>query len=110
MPRPGADLIFVEAPHSEEEIARIPKEVRPAMYNLVTHGHSPAVTYAQLADWGYAMAIVPGALITGVVQAMRSTLIDLGAPTPQTGKVVSPQTLFDVVGFCDWMRTSERYS
>jgi 2-methylisocitrate lyase-like PEP mutase family enzyme len=107
----GADLIFVEAPRSEEEIARIPKEVgAPVVYNLVTHGHSPTVTYAQLTDWGYAMAIVPGALITSVVQAIRTTLIDLGAPAPQTGKVASPQTLFDVVGFSDWMRTSERYT
>jgi 2-methylisocitrate lyase-like PEP mutase family enzyme len=107
----GADLIFVEAPRSEEEIARIPKEVSaPVMYNLVTHGHSPTVTYEQLAGWGYAMAIVPGALITSVVQAMRATLIDIGATIPQTGKVVSPQALFDVVGFSDWMRKSERYT
>jgi 2-methylisocitrate lyase-like PEP mutase family enzyme len=106
----GADLIFVEAPRSEEEIARIPKEVgAPVMYNLVTRGHSPTVTYAQLAQWGYAMAIVPGALITSVVQAMRAALIDIGAPVPQTGKVGSPQTLFDVVGFSEWMGRSERY-
>ena len=107
----GADLIFVEAPRSEDEIARIPKEVSgPVMYNLVTRGHSPTVNYDQLSAWGYALAIVPGALITSVIRAMRAALIDIGAPTPQTEEIASPETLFDVVGFSAWMRQSERYT
>jgi 2-methylisocitrate lyase-like PEP mutase family enzyme len=107
----GADLIFVEAPQSEDEIARIPKEVSgPVMYNLVTHGHSPLVSTEQLADWGYAMAIIPGALITPVVEVIRATLAALGAPTPQQDAVVSPQTLFDAVGYTEWMRRSDRFA
>jgi 2-methylisocitrate lyase-like PEP mutase family enzyme len=62
----GADLIFVEAPQSEDEIARIPREVdAPVMYNWVRGGHSPDVRLEQLQEWGYAMTILPGLLSLG---------------------------------------------
>ena len=87
----GADLIFVEAPQSLDEIARIPQEVAaPVMYNWVTGGHSPAVTLEQLQEWGYAMAIIPGLLIGTVVRAMIQALARAGAPTPDVRRPAQP--------------------
>jgi len=107
----GADLIFVEAPQSLDEVARIPQEVAaPVMYNWVTGGHSPAVTIEQLQEWGYAMAIIPGLLIGTVVRAMIQALARAGAPTPMSDDLRSPAALFDTVGLSDWLAAADRFA
>jgi 2-methylisocitrate lyase-like PEP mutase family enzyme len=107
----GADLIFVEAPESQEEIARIPRDVAgPVMFNVVQGGYSPVVTHEHLAEWGYAMAILPGALITPVVKAIVRALNKNGAPRPLDEKLSGPAGLFGVVGLTDWLAASERYA
>jgi 2-methylisocitrate lyase-like PEP mutase family enzyme len=107
----GADLIFVEAPQSEDEIARIPREVdAPVMYNWVRGGHSPDVRLEQLQEWGYAMTILPGLLVGTVVRAMMRALAKAGAPTPMSPDIISPADLFNTVGLDDWLAAAERYT
>jgi 2-methylisocitrate lyase-like PEP mutase family enzyme len=107
----GADVIFLEAPQSLDEIARVPKEVdAPVMYNWVTGGHSPAVELEQLQEWGYAMVIIPGLLIGTVVRAMIQALARAGAPTPMSADLRSPAALFDTVGLTDWLAAADRYA
>jgi 2-methylisocitrate lyase-like PEP mutase family enzyme len=107
----GADLIFVEAPQSLDEVARIPQEVAaPVMYNWVTGGHSPAVELAQLEEWGYATAIIPGLLIGTVVRAMIQALARAGAPTPMSDDLRSPAALFATVGLSDWLAVADRFA
>jgi 2-methylisocitrate lyase-like PEP mutase family enzyme len=107
----GADLIFVEAPQSEDEIARVPQEVDgPVMYNWVRGGQSPDVRLEQLQEWGYAMAILPGLLVGTAVAAMMRSLARAGAPTPMTPELKSPADLFNVVGLDDWLAAAERYT
>jgi 2-methylisocitrate lyase-like PEP mutase family enzyme len=107
----GADLIFVEAPQSEDEIARIPREVdAPVMYNWVRGGHSPDVRLEQLQEWGYAMTILPGLLVGTVVRAMMRALAKAGAPTPMSPDIISPADLFNTVGLDDWLAAGERYT
>ena len=107
----GADLIFVEAPQSEDEIARIPQEVEaPVMYNWVRGGHSPDVTLEQLQEWGYAMTILPGLLVGTVVTAMMRALAKAGAPTPLSPEIRSPADLFNTVGLDDWLAAAERFA
>jgi 2-methylisocitrate lyase-like PEP mutase family enzyme len=106
----GADVIFVEAPQSEDEIARIPREVdAPVMYNWVAGGQSPPVQIDQLQAWGYSMAILPGLLIGTVVTAMMRALANAGAPTPMSPTITSPADLFNTVGLDGWLATAERY-
>ena len=107
----GADLIFLEAPQSLDEIARIPREVdAPVMYNWVTGGHSPAVELEQLQEWGYAMAIIPGVLIGTVVRSMIQALAKVGAPTPMSDDLRSPGALFDTVGLTGWLAAADRFA
>jgi len=107
----GADLIFLEAPQSLDEVARIPTEVdAPVMYNWVTGGRSPAVELEQLQEWGYAMVIIPGLLIGTVVRAMIQALAKAGAPTPMSDDLRSPVALFDTVGLTDWLATADRFA
>ena len=107
----GADLIFVEAPQSEDEIAAIPKEVdAPVMFNVVGGGRSPKVPLEQLAEWGYAMAILPGLLIGTVVTAMMRALAGAGAPVPMDPALRTPADLFATVGLHEWLATAERFA
>ncbi len=107
----GADLIFVEAPQTEDEIARVPQEVdAPVMYNWVRGGHSPDIRLEQLHEWGYAMTILPGLLIGTAITAMMRALAKAGAPTPMTPELKSPADLFNVVGLDAWLAAGERYT
>ena len=101
----------MEAPQSEDEIARVPQEVDgPVMYNWVRGGQSPDVRLEQLQEWGYAMAILPGLLVGTAVAAMMRALAKAGAPTPMTPELKSPADLFNVVGLDDWLAAAERYT
>src|SRR5690606_1955452 len=59
--RVGADIIFVESPESEEEMARICASVdKPLIANLVEGGRTPILPRATLEELGYRIAIFPG--------------------------------------------------
>jgi 2-methylisocitrate lyase-like PEP mutase family enzyme len=107
----GADLIFVEAPQTVEEIELIPKEVAaPVMFNIVGGGRSPAVTSDQLAEWGYAMAILPGILIGSVVTTIIRALNKHGAPAPLSDRLDGPEGLFGTVGLGEWLDAAARFA
>jgi 2-methylisocitrate lyase-like PEP mutase family enzyme len=106
----GADLIFLEAPQSVDEISVIPTEVAgPVMFNIVGGGATPQVEVDQLAEWGYALAIRPLALITPVVQAITQALNAIGAPTPYDNGGSSPAELFEAVNLSGWLAVAQRF-
>ncbi len=56
----GADIIFVEAPHSEEEMRYVSEKLRlPLMANMVENGKTPLFTAGQLENMGYKLVIYP---------------------------------------------------
>ncbi len=101
----GADVIFVEAPQSVDEIARIPREVdAPTLFNLVPRGKTPLVTLDQLQEFGYAIAIAPGTGIGGAVRGIQDALSALSrGDTTQEG-MSSPRDLFTALGLPFWER------
>ena len=70
----GADVVFIEAPESEEEFERIGREIdAPLLANMVEGGFSPVLPAEALARLGFAVAIYPG---TGFL-ATAKTLADV---------------------------------
>ncbi len=64
----GADMAFVEAPQTMDEVARVPRLVRgPCLLNVVHGGKTPEIDLAEAERMGYKLAIVPGLLIKNVV-------------------------------------------
>ena len=104
----GADLIFVEAPESYDEIERVAAEVdAPLVFNVVPSGRSPDIGEDDLERLGYKLAIYPGALLGPVVSAMATSLAALGGrPAPE---VVGPAGVFGLVGLREWTELDERY-
>lgn len=66
----GADLIFVEAPRTLEEMRQITGALhRPAMANMVEKGQTPLLSAKELAEIGYRLVIFPGALARFMAKA-----------------------------------------
>lgn len=101
----GADMAFLEAAQSVEELAAIPRLVRgPCLLNMVWGGKTPLVEIPQAEAMGYRMVILPGLLFKNVIgvcdQALRE-LRDTGRhPTPGAGLNVGQ--VFARVGAAEW--------
>ena len=79
----GADVLFVEAPESEDEMARIGKSLTtPLLANMADGGKTPVLSRARQEALGYAIAIFPGAsfLAAGaVLRTVYTTIRDTGS-------------------------------
>ena len=59
----GADVAFVEAVRTMEEMSEVPKLVKgPCLLNIVSGGLTPDVTLGEARDLGYKIAIMPSLL------------------------------------------------
>lgn len=109
----GADMAFVEAAQSIEEVATIPQRVDgPCMLNLVWRGKTPDVSFADAQAMGYRLAILPGILFKTVMAACDNVLAEtrrLGRHA-SPGTDMTPQQGFDRVGAPEWDEISRRFA
>ncbi|CAM3951107.1 2,3-dimethylmalate lyase [Bordetella tumbae] len=74
----GADMVFVEAPQTVDEMAAIPEQVRgPCMLNIVPGGKTPVVSLDDVQAMGYRLAILPGILLRSAIATFDQVLADL---------------------------------
>ncbi len=74
----GADMAFVEAPETMEELAAVPKRVAgPCLLNIVHRGRTPAVSLPDAAAMGYRLAIIPALLLMAGIAACDAALAAL---------------------------------
>jgi carboxyvinyl-carboxyphosphonate phosphorylmutase len=74
----GADMAFVEAPQTLEEVAAVPRLVDgPCLLNVVRGGKTPDLDLREAERMGYKLAIVPVLLIQSVVGICDQALADL---------------------------------
>ena len=107
----GADLAFVEAPQTLDEIMAIPRLVNgPCMLNLVPGGRTPLLDLAQAEAMGYRMTILPGVLLKPIIETCEDILQKLRASrllaAPKAGENVAD--VFRKLGSDEWnaLRTS----
>jgi 2-methylisocitrate lyase-like PEP mutase family enzyme len=105
----GADVLFLEAPRTEEEMARCCDQVPGVhMANMLEGGVTPLLSTQRLAELGFGLAAYPLTLLACAVHAMQVALAELS--TGQHPKYrVSFQALRDVVGFDAYDRMLESY-
>lgn len=107
----GADIVFLEAPRSEQEMIAFAGAMPvPTMANLVAGGHTPVPPLSRLAEMGFRIAAYPLAMLSAAVAAAQAELADLAAGRPFTRE---PQLSFDelkeLVGFGEYHRLASRY-
>ncbi len=108
----GADMAFVEAPQTVEEVATVPKLVKgPCLFNNVWRGKSPDIAFDDAQRMGYKVTIVPGMLFKAVIGVCDATLKELKAqgrhPVLDTNMTV--RDAFRRVGADEWDAVSERF-
>lgn len=105
----GADLTFLEAPRTVEQMARY-CEVTPGhkVANLVEDGRTPWLTPAELSDLGYSVALYPVSLLlhgTAATNDAARALLD-GRSGPER---LAFDDVRDLVGWSDYDRALHRY-
>jgi 2-methylisocitrate lyase-like PEP mutase family enzyme len=108
----GADMAFVEAPQTLEEIAAVPKRVNgPCLLNVVWGGKTPMLDLREAAALGFRLAIVPGLLLKATIGACDDALAALKAthahPTPHGAMTV--RDAFNRVGAREWDALRTRF-
>ncbi len=71
----GADITFVEAPESIEEIREIPRRLAaPQLVNMVVGGRTPILDLAELKEMGFGIVLYANAALQGAVHGMQIAL------------------------------------
>lgn len=71
----GADILFVEAPESIEEIRQIPKLLKqPLLINIVVGGKTPTMSAEELGGMGYSIVLYANAALQSAVLGMQKAL------------------------------------
>lgn len=93
----GADLLFVEAPQSLEEMRIIASKLKkPLMANMVEQGKTPLLSTGELQEMGYHFVAYPVSAIYAVAQ----TLTKLWAELKKNGTTKS--SINDMVTFAEF--------
>ena len=71
----GADVAFVEAPQSVEELAQVAKAfTKPSMANIFEGGKTPAIPAAKLEAMGFRLGIYPSQTHRAAIFAVKEVL------------------------------------
>jgi 2-methylisocitrate lyase-like PEP mutase family enzyme len=108
----GADMAFVEAPQTMDELAAVPKQVHgPCLLNVVWGGKTPMLDFSAAAALGFRLAIVPALLLKASIGACDEALAALkvtGAyPPPPGGMTV--RDVFNRAGAAEWEPLRTRF-
>jgi 2-methylisocitrate lyase-like PEP mutase family enzyme len=107
----GADIAFVEAPQTLEEVKAVPRLVEgPCLLNVVRRGKTPAVELKDADAMGYKIAILPTLLFRGVIGCCEELLAEVKKgvfPTPP--KDLSPHEAFQRFRADEWDVLRDRY-
>jgi 2-methylisocitrate lyase-like PEP mutase family enzyme len=108
----GADVMFLEAPESEEEMRRFCAAMtRPCMANMVPGGKTPILPPSTLQEIGYKLALYPVMLLSCAISAMQASLAALRSETsvPAPAAVTFAE-LQSIVGFPDYWQRETKYA
>lgn len=106
----GADMAFVEATQTPEEIAAVPKLVQgPCLLNVVPGGRTPISDLSEAESMGYRMAIVPGLMLMATVDAAGAALASLKGTRVVAPAKQSIAQLFRRFGADHWDSLRNRF-
>lgn len=108
----GADMIFFEAPESEEEIERVAKEIdAPLLINMAIGGKTPFVPISKLEKMGFNLAIFPAVTMKSAIVAIRETLSQIKTNPDQRpgGDELTFEDMKNIVGFPEYYEMEAKY-
>jgi len=110
----GADMLFIEAPTTEEQIERVARTFDvPLLFNYAPGGRSPLLPFARLAELGYAVILLPVDTLFVAARAMQGFLRELaqGAePSALADRYVGFREFNELIGVAEQFGLGERYA
>ena len=98
----GADIAFIEAPQSLEELEEIPKRVPHTLFvNMLSGGVTPILTMEELHQVGYKIAVCPieSLMVTGrAMQTLCESLLNTGRADEVASTGMSFSEVKDLLG------------
>ena len=111
----GADILFVEAPQSLNEMQKICAEFAhkiPLLANMVEGGKTPISDANALAALGYKIAIFPGGAVRAIsyhMQAYYTGLLANGSNEPFSNKMHNFDSLNNLIGTKELIKHGAKY-
>ncbi|MCO6411085.1 isocitrate lyase/PEP mutase family protein [Hoeflea alexandrii] len=111
----GADMLFIEAPQSMEEISLIVKRFGgrvPLMANMVEGGKTPIINASGLQALGFSFVIFPGGIVRAIAATARdyyANLLASGSNEAFRNRMFDFAGLNGVIGTDDLLASGKRY-
>jgi 2-methylisocitrate lyase-like PEP mutase family enzyme len=110
----GADVLFVEAPQSHDEIETIARTFPdvPLLFNYAEGGKTPAVTHARLWELGFAIVIFPLSVVlaaTGAIREVLKTIRADGTPIAALPSLPGFDAFLDFIGMPEVRELERRF-
>ena len=110
----GADVLFVEAPTTEPEIAEIAKRLPGwKLINMFEGGKTPLLPASRLQELGYHLVIIPSDTQRAAIKAMQRALGAIardGSSASMTTDMVSFKEREAIIGTADYLDRGKRYA
>lgn len=109
----GADVLFIEAPLSIDELRQIPSALQvPVMVNLVEGGRTPLVGASELQAMGYRLVIYANTVMRVGAKAVRDAVSELLASGTSAGledRMLSWQERQSLVRLAEYQQLERRF-
>lgn len=107
----GADILFIEAPRSEDELVKAAKAFSgtPLVANLVEDGKTPMLSPQALQQMGYKLALYPISALLAASAALEQVYAKLLGTNAQTRARVTFSQYNEIVGLPDLLATAKRF-
>jgi 2-methylisocitrate lyase-like PEP mutase family enzyme len=110
----GADMIFVEAPTSEAQIAEIARRLHGwKLINMFEGGKTPLIPLTRLAELGYNLVIIPSDTQRAAIKAMQRVLAAIardGSAAAMTADMATFREREAVVDSVGFLARDKRYA
>jgi carboxyvinyl-carboxyphosphonate phosphorylmutase len=110
----GADVLFVEAAETEDEIAAVANRLGdvPLLFNWAEGGKTPPVDHARLAELGFKIVIFPIATLLGTTAWIRHALAEIraaGTPLPIMAELPRFDEFLEFIGLPEIHELEDRF-
>jgi methylisocitrate lyase len=109
----GADMIFVEAPESAEELGLIARSIpAPLMANLSEGGKTPLLSAKELQDMGYKLVIYPRSAAGAAAKAIQELMAVLkrdGTTEKYLDRIISFEGRNQITGLDNYQQLEKKY-
>jgi 2,3-dimethylmalate lyase len=110
----GADALFVEAPTSEDDLARIAGELRgvaPLVFNWAEGGRTPPLPLARIGELGFSLVLFPIGTLLAATAGIRRLLAGLKTEgVPPLAGLPSFGEFTDLIGLPEVQALEQRFA